>query len=264
MIHHQRLPVFIHYFTIAKPLLKFRGVNIGLTVLIVLDTFLELCLDFRHFIRYTIDESCTFGRGDVGIGITHIGRRLGPDNPTFKPLVFPAKRVEIVGKVVNVYLPIKKKKSAYDKQRNLRLAWRHYCLFYAWLHIMGFKSARHRSCHCRSSKRSFSVVVFWNKEKMKRYDKRLGIYIASGNEKENRDFLRFIILFPITALIFLVGSVFILNLFLGKHDACRKNPQACFCDTLAQESNPAKRKELIQEIQKRGYSCVGIYYKESV
>lgn len=36
--------------------------------------------------------------------------KLIPDNPKFKVLVFPTKNVEIIGKVVNVYRPIKKKK----------------------------------------------------------------------------------------------------------------------------------------------------------
>lgn len=36
--------------------------------------------------------------------------KLIPDNPKYKPLIFAAKRVEIIGKVVNVYRPIKKKK----------------------------------------------------------------------------------------------------------------------------------------------------------
>ena len=36
--------------------------------------------------------------------------KLIPDNPKFKPLIFPVKSVEIIGKVVNVYRPIKKKK----------------------------------------------------------------------------------------------------------------------------------------------------------
>lgn len=36
--------------------------------------------------------------------------KLIPDNPSYKPLIFPAEDVEIIGKVVNVYRPVKKKK----------------------------------------------------------------------------------------------------------------------------------------------------------
>lgn len=92
----------------------------------------------------------------------------------------------------------------------------------------------------------------------RRYIKRLGIYIVNGDEeerkKENRGCL-FCILFFVLAF----AGALVLAHFT---DSCRKNPQVCYCDSLAQEPDAAKRNELMQEIKKRGYSCVGIYYQD--
>lgn len=36
--------------------------------------------------------------------------KLSPDNPAYKPLVYPARQVEIIGKVTDIYRPAKRKK----------------------------------------------------------------------------------------------------------------------------------------------------------
>lgn len=88
--------------------------------------------------------------------------------------------------------------------------------------------------------------------------KKLDIFISSGDEKERKKKNRSLF-FCILLFVFAFAGVLVLAHFT---DSCRKNPQVCYCDSLAQEPDAAKRNELMQEIKKRGYSCVGIYYQD--
>lgn len=97
---------------------------------------------------------------------------------------------------------------------------------------------------------------------MRKYLKRLDIYLASGSEKDNKGCLLALVTLPAAAIIALFVVPLILNFVFGEQNYCRKHPQTCYCDSLAQESRPAEREKLLKEIKERGYSCVGIYYQE--
>lgn len=88
--------------------------------------------------------------------------------------------------------------------------------------------------------------------------KKLDICFSSGDEQERKKKNRSLLF---CVLLFVLAFAGVLT-FAHFTDSCRKHPQRCYCDSLAQESRPAERAKLLKEIKERGYSCVGIYYQE--
>ena len=91
-----------------------------------------------------------------------------------------------------------------------------------------------------------------------KYIKKLDICFSSGDEQERKKKNRSMF-FGVLFFVFAFAGVLAFAHFT---DSCHKHPQTCYCDSLAQESRPAKREKLLKEIKERGYSCVGIYYQE--
>ena len=92
-----------------------------------------------------------------------------------------------------------------------------------------------------------------------KYLKELDVYLVSVNEVENQKTNQGCLF----AVLFFIGLLIAVLAISHFSNPCRKNPQACYCNSLALESNPKKKQILLQEIKERGYSCNGIYYQKN-